>query len=215
MSIKICTAIKNEQLYFDHWKKWHEDRGFEITAYIDDCSEFGDYDCTNKYVTVSLPVWQKRQVGSMNEYLDAQQNDGNWTLFIDCDEYCWFSAEDVRQLTQRRPDARMFKLWTVPYVADNPEYLERYSCEPVTERFTRMSAFNKWQEGKLLVKHIPGIQLQSMHYATGAIIALQYSCIVRHYVTKSREEWAKRHPPGGPTSWKYAPDDFDKFNGLI
>ena len=241
MNVRICSMIRGEQKYFDHWKRWHEGKGFKITLYIDDPAERELYDCDDKRDVISFRDDKKswlRQIDSMNDYLLSLKDEEGWALLIDIDEYCFFTADEFLKVAEFNKDSRVIRLPQKVYIADGEKYREKFAGKPVTERFTVPSSADKYQFGKLAVKLGTDTGLSSIHIPSDGIstketdrrgkgvrVAATYKCHLRHYLTKSREEWLQRgrnipdekspEAVTNPTGVKYEALDFERYNELV
>ena len=234
MNVRLCAIVKKEVSYFAHWKNWHEDRGFIVTIYVDDSSEFNLYDCEDKRTSVSFQDAQswKRQIDSMNDYLKSLEQEQGWALLIDIDEYCHFTADEFLETASIYPDKNVIQLFQVPYIAHNEEYLEKFVNLPVTDRFLKQSCARKYQTVKLAVRLGSNTGLSTMNVASEGISTEDHDCRqnivknigftlkhhLRHYITKSREEWTARRSNDlavSATGRKYGPQDFDMYNELF
>ena len=227
--VNICSIIKKEQRYFNHWKEYHKDRGFnKIILIIDDPDEQEDYEA-DEYYYPPENTGRIRQVRAYNEYMKANSGKENgWCIFVDIDEYLDFTADDFRAFIGENDSWSVIRLPQVVYVADGEEYLEKYIEKPVTERFTKISTCKKYQAGKLAVKYGAHIGFISVHEPCfGYTAPSQYSVTpvtpvdasqlqIKHFITKSKEEWDERRLGRGDiTPGKFKDEDFYLFNEIV
>jgi hypothetical protein len=228
VDIGICVMVKKEQRYFKHWLEYHKAKGFgPIEVFYDDPEEKDDY----KSADAVFPVTQTdvtRQYMQFNDYIFTKKEEDGWRLFIDIDEYADFTADDVRILIEEHPDELAFRFPQVIYIAEDDKYRWKYVNKPVTERFTKVSVTGQFQRGKVLAKLGAGVGLRSVHdpclmsmyngiYRPLASIGglPQMSYRIRHYITKSEEEWQNnRCNRTNVSSKKYCAEDFARFNEL-
>jgi hypothetical protein len=213
--IKICTLVKGEQRYFDHWRDWHHKRGFgSITIYVDG-DDLEDYQCDE--VRRVLYSDGSRQSKTFNDFIAEHQQSDDWCLFIDGDEYADFTADDVQSLITEHPRYDALRFCQVPYIAEDDTYRWQYADQPVTERFIRQGINCRYQPGKIALRLAAGKKMPSAHMAMNTKTFQTFRFKIRHYITKSKEEWDWRRFVRGDVNVLHyrQEEDFLAYNELI
>ena len=201
--IGISVMVKGEQSYYKDWLKWHRKRGFgPIEVFLDNPEETGQYEADLE--TIVTREGPSRQYQTLNDYFFTKTEEDGWRLIIDIDEYADFTADELRELIADNPDEYAFRFPQVIYIAENAAYRYKTSTKPVVERFPKVSIGGSLQRGKPLIKLGMGIGLRSVH--DPAYMSKQGKNLVpvssvgdepymafriRHFITKSEEEWMK------------------------
>jgi hypothetical protein len=212
--IQIAVIVKGEEKYFSHWLRYHRERGFgPITVFMD---EGADYCNAADRVIPVTDTSPQRQVNCCNGFLDEHKTGDGYVMFIDIDEYADFTrAEAEERMKANRLDALMIP--QVPYIASDDTYRWKYADLPVTERFTARSCCGKLQPGKMIMRFGLGVSLRTMHHVylqKNREITTKFR--LRHYITKSKEEWDyRRFIRNDVHQNKYVDKDFYLYNELI
>jgi hypothetical protein len=105
----------------------------------------------------------------------------------------------------------------VPYIASDDKYRWKYADQPVTERFTARSCCGMMQPGKMILRLGLGVPLRTMHHVhTHENREINTKFRVRHYITKSKEEWDWRRFVRNDVHYnKYTDKAFYLYNELV
>ncbi len=152
--IHICAIVKNEIPYIQDWVEYHLNLGIDkITLYIHE-SETVPYKEILPHKEIELVEWNlpwtehfRPQIRAYEHFAMKNQRDDDYTFFIDVDEYITPSINNIT--SPALPDLvnkmTMFNRdgLALPWVYYNANGQLHYEDNPVTERFTKVSPFNK------------------------------------------------------------------------
>lgn len=212
----ICAIVKDEQLYVNDWIDYHLKKGFtKIVIYNNgytnyNVDEYGD--------DVEIIDWHpidpipNQQVMAYNHFLKTHQNMG-CALFIDIDEYLWGEI----------PQRGNIVLEDITYDANQQLF---YKEEPVYVRFTREAVLNMTCNIKTYVDLSNSGSFVSCHRTDALLTDIDGNIIpdhcikngttrssyIRHYLTKSLEEYLAKLKRGNITKGLRTLDYFFRVN---
>lgn len=223
MKVSICAIIKNEQLYLDEWIKYHLDLGFSDIFLFEDYDSRPHDSIVEKYDNVTLTKLenigmcyyedgkripsQSRQYDTYKYALDAYKDKCDWLALIDIDEFITFDeGYDLESFFNEFSDKNAVYLYWKIIGADGKI---SYEDLPVTERFHNEVGICKMDIGwcmKTIYNMKGDLLMKDIHRAingtnTFGMNTYRVKCFkkayIRHYFTKSWEEWAKRFTDRG------------------
>jgi len=209
--VSICTAFKDEDLYFRDWIEYHLMVGIEHFYLYDNNS-------TDKYWAELLPYieagivtyipfpYEKPQIHILNHCLWKYGKHNTWLEFTDIDEFIFPQNNDktiLPVLDKYRADDNVGSLVILPHNFGTSGHKLRPPGNVID---------NYWMRGpiptpsrtKLIVKtsHCTGL---SVHYATqcrGTSAKLEVTELMfNHYFTKSEQDWEVRCRKGTVNGW--------------
>ena len=230
----LAAVARDENLYLEEWIKHHLDLGIDEIALYDNMSKVPlqeevdrlpeEYRCK---VVVRTENAADPQITSYNKAFQYYRKKAEWMLFIDLDEFLVFEDGETlgNFLDTRSPDTGSVYLFMKTYNANGHR---KYSPEPVQKRFTEEVEIEK-DFGKSFVRcshaWFMGIINPSLHKgnrvnADGNLITeatlnrpVLRRVYVKHYFTKSYEEWCNKMKRGSCQSeWRHKYTEFFKYN---
>ncbi|MBO7529036.1 MAG: glycosyltransferase family 2 protein [Bacteroidales bacterium] len=212
----ICAIAKDEQLYLYDWVKYHIDKGIDkIIIYNNGFSDYYIYDM-EQYVEF-IPWHPKSshtnpQTEAYNDFINKHKGHGI-ACFIDIDEFIWGEL----------PKRGNIVLEDITYDACGNLF---YDNRPVYERFTREAVLNMTcniktvvdlsNPGQFISCHRTNMELETID---GIIIpdhnipfVTSRASYLRHYLTKSLEEYIQKLKRGNITKGLRTLDYFFKVN---
>jgi hypothetical protein len=214
--------MKGAERYFADWLAYHRARGFgHIVVAVDEppgfdfaSSCYGGADECGLVTKAS----GSRQIEEFNAYLISRRGTGGYVVFLDDDEYLDFDCAVLEAFIAERPFT-VLKMPQVVYIADGDKYRWKYDTAPVSERFTSRSCCGLYQYGKVCVKCDSEVLMRTAHVTTCRDLASIIDTTkfrVRHFMTKSKEEWDyKWHERGDVGRAHFRDGDFELFNELV
>lgn len=212
----ICAIVKDEQLYLYDWVKYHLSKGItHFVIYNNGDTQYENLKDINNVVFINWhydDINGNPQVAAYNDFIKNHKENA-LALFIDIDEYLWGDL----------PCGGNIVLEDVTYDANG--YLF-YDSKPVYERFTRESPYNMTCNLKTIVDLTnPGIFI-SCHRTNALLKTIDGDVIpdhniphitsrrsyLRHYLTKSLEEYLQKMKRGNITKGIRTFDYFFKVN---
>ena len=226
MNSCILTVIKNEHQYLDEWIKYHLDLGINHIFIFEDidsdshkeiCDKYGDKVSLNsvlsvldgKTIEMAKNVKAKKQFNVLHIYyrnallhIQKEYNEYDWCFVIDSDEF----ITNLGSLTAYEGYDAFIMPWEVyganghiykPHKGVLESYTKKSESIPIeTKTCYRLKTFKK----EFLYTH---------HHPTSLCKYVKSEIYLRHYITKSWEEYVwKRKTRGYP--WG-ANRDFDFF----
>jgi len=215
MSIQICTLVKQDQKYFDDWYNHHIKKGFgPITVYLDDPAKKDAYIRDSVIIKEVIRGGNSSHVFTLNDFLNENKDEKGWCLFIDIDEYADFHADDILKEITKTKIGQGIRIPTMPYIADTEKYREKFIDKPVAVRFPKQSIAVRFMHHKMLMP-FGGDLLFSPHSSKKAPY-VTYKFMIKHYFTKSREEWdLRRYGVGCVGADNYTDEMFLQCNELV
>lgn len=216
MKTAICTCIKDEHPYLKEWIEWHLDRGFShIYLYEDNGSKPHDVRLFPDAVTLlsidvvrNEPVTVERRQMQMHTYsMGTLSSEYDWIAFIDADEYVDFEEGwNLERLLKEHKDYPAVMLSWMLYSAngrvEKPQggVIESYPNADVNVNYKYIWFGAQWSVKSIVnTKNYKGCK--HIHWAEGAVNMIgnttpEYKVFkkawIRHYYTKSWEEWVWR-----------------------
>ena len=212
----ICAIAKDEQLYLYDWVKYHVDKGINHIVIYN--NGFSDYYIPGIEQYVEFIPWHPKsskvnpQIAAYNDFLDKHSSN-DIAFFIDVDEYIFGNL----------PKHGNIALEDVTYDANGKLF---YENRPVYERFPREAVLNMTCNIKTVVDLSNPGRFMSCHRTNAELktvdgdIVLEH-CILaktsrttylRHYLTKSLEEYLQKLKRGNITKGLRTFDYFFKVN---
>lgn len=213
--IYLCAIVKDEQLYIEHWLDYHFNKGIQQAVIYNNGNTGYNFDkYGNKVYVIN---WHPDKTGGNPQVL-AYNNflcmfKRGRCLFIDIDEYLFGELPEIGNVV----------LEDVTYDA-NGNYF--YSHEPVTERFTREAKVNMTCNLKTYVELSNSGLFVSCHRTNAELRDIDGRLIedhsiptitsrtsyLRHYLTKSLEEYVLKLQRGNITKGLRTMEYFYKVN---
>lgn len=212
----ICAIAKDEQLYLYDWLKYHIDKGInKIVVYNNGYTEYQIPSLKN-YVEI-IP-WHPKdssinpQTAAYNDFLDKHHSN-DIALFIDIDEFVWGEL----------PKQGNIVLEDVTFDAYGSLF---YDNRPVYERFPREAVLNMTCNLKTVVDLSNPGHFISCHRTNAELRTIDGEIVLdhniprktsrttylRHYLTKSLEEYIQKMKRGNITKGLRTLDYFFKVN---
>lgn len=216
--IAICTCIKDEHPYLKEWIEWHLDRGFShIYLYEDNGSKPHDEIVRLFPEAVTLrsinvvrdePITVERRQMQMYTYsMGTLSTEYEWIAFIDADEYVDFEEGwNLERLLKEHEDYPAIMLSWMLYSASGritkPQggVIESYPKADVDMDYCGIWCDTEWTFKSIVnTKKYKGFK--NIHWAKGAVNMngsiekepkVFKKAWIRHYYTKSWEEWVWR-----------------------
>ena len=219
----LCLIIRDENKYLKEWLMHHLPLTDHIYIYDNGAKE----DASDITSTLPKPVQSKITVipykdgyehiqeEAYNHFLENHGSETNWCAFIDSDEFisvdCSKTIQKILAEKERFNEVRMY--W-VEYGADGRVH---YDSRPVQERFQtpakgdgvriRMyKSFIKTSKAQRMISHFPVFNPEDRLCCRDDKMELFH---IRHYYTKSFEEWKEKMHRG--SSNPHCLKNFDEF----
>ncbi len=219
MRTAICTCIKDEALYLREWIEWHLSAGFDHIFLFEDNGSESHADIVKDFpdnvtlqsinVVKDEPITVERRQRQMYHYcLRTLKGKYDWLAFIDVDEYVEFEdGWNLERLLSEHKDYPGIMLSWMLYGAngrvERPTggVIESYPKADVTNDYVRIWGHVQW-----IVKSFANLNKQPtvkhIHWIDGAVnmlgevdmprLKVFQKAWIRHYYTKSWEEWVWR-----------------------
>lgn len=168
MKINLCAIAKNEDLYIKDWYDYYTN-----VIGIDIIYLFDNNDDDHMKAVLTSPYYSKlkyihfpgiaKQKEAYNKYYTEHNEEADWHLFIDLDEYVCFSEELSFQDILKKVDNNI-KSVVIPCYEIGDSDLVHYDDRPVMERFTKPALYN-WHCVKSVVRKGLDYQFHSAHIA--------------------------------------------------
>jgi len=211
MSKVIVTIARDENLYINEWVRHHIDLGFDQIFVYDNYSDpplQNEIDklpdeYRRKVIVEMQEIMENPQVDAYGKGLNHYMESADWIAFIDVDEFITVPSGDLEETLQRynRPSVGAVVMGWQFYNANGQE---KYEDKPVQERFTQSCKHYDRCCGKSIVR--PSyIAYPGVHYPLlldGYLVeenniglvhcrfeATYEHIYIKHYYTKSYEEW--------------------------
>ena len=213
----ICTCIKDEIDYLAEWIDWHLNLGFKHIYLFEDYGSKSHKDITDRYSDVTLlpievvegePLTSERKQRKMYYYsLRVYKDMYDWIAFIDADEFVDFEEgyNLERLLSEHSEHTGIILSWRL-YGANGrlkkPEggVIESYPIPDDTTEYGSVWFGRQWSVKSFanlrknpIVKHIHliegAVNMDGGDYPEYKIFRKAW---IRHYYTKSWEEWCNR-----------------------
>ena len=239
--ICIVTVIKNEQNYLEEWIKYHLNLGIDHIFIFEDIGSKSHYEITSKYNKVSLnninilrPIdkCELRQIAYFQEAIQWIKNNYNydWCFAIDCDEYITLEDKNnIKSILDLYSDYDAVMLQWENYNANGHIFKPDYSKKGILDTYTQKCSKSKdpdWKNRKVVYKlksfekrYFCGVHLcnKSIKWCktdfSNKLNGNSYNNIyLRHYITKSWEEYVWKLKIRGMFSSHRNYDDFFYMN---
>lgn len=218
MRTAICTCIKDEHSYLKEWIEWHLERGFShIYLYEDNGSRPHDEIARLFPESVTLrsinvvrdePITVERRQMQMYTYsMGTLSGEYDWIAFIDADEYVDFEEGWTLERLLKEHDAYpavmlSWMLYSANGRVEKPQggVIESYPKANVDVDYCRIWGDTEWTF-KSIVNTMKYKGFKHIHWAKGAVnmngstekeLKVFKKAWIRHYYTKSWEEWVWR-----------------------
>lgn len=206
----ICLLAKDEDLYLEEWMNHHMSLGFEHIYIYDNGSktpirefvqEHFDETIKDKITVIDFSEEKENiQSDCYNDFLKNHKSETRWCAFIDTDEFITLGDEygNINQFLDTHQEETAIYIDFVEYGADGRE---KYSPEPVRERFTTPVKVRGNYARKVIVKPYK-IDRFKTHYPVfdakinKTLFPEKEEIMTHHYYTKSFEEWQKKMERG-------------------
>jgi len=214
--VKKCVIVavaRDENRYICEWIKHHIDLGFDEILVYDNCSKIPLQTEIEKLpqaykgkVRVEIePVSENPQISSYQKGLEFYMDTAEWVAYIDIDEF--FTLEKpLCEILDSQPlsAGALFVCWKF-YNANGQE---KYENKPVKERFTQECKAQDPCKGKAIVRPqaVLGVGVHYPVLKPGAnmvmvdrtecyhanVTPIYETIYIKHYYTKSYEEWLRK-----------------------
>lgn len=212
----ICTCIKDEHLYLAEWIEWHRAKGFDHIYLFEDRGSQPHDEIVAQYDFVTLlpidvvmnePDNIEGRQRKMCYYSLRTFTQWDWLAFIDADEFVDFEEEyNLERLLNEYDDYPAIMLSWMLYPAcgriERPTcgVVEAYPTPDLNADENKIWFGVEWSIKSFVnMKHHP--RMKHIHLAEGAVNMNGNTFIepkvwkkawIRHYYTKSWEEWVWR-----------------------
>lgn len=218
MKTAICTCIKDEALYLREWIEWHLSAGFDHIFLFEDNGSESHADIVKDFpdnvtlqsinVVKDEPITVERRQRQMYYYcLRTLKGEFDWLAFIDADEYVDFEdGWNLERLLSEYDEYPGIMLSWMLYGAngrvERPTggVIESYPLPDVKVDYISLFYQPCWQVKSFAnMKFVPSVI--NIHVIEGAVnmngeatpeVKLFKKAWIRHYYTKSWEEWVYR-----------------------
>lgn len=213
----ICTCIKDENDYLAEWIEYHLNLGFEHIYLFEDYGSKSHQDIVDRYSNVTLlpievvegePITEERRQRKMMYYsIRVYKDTYDWIAFIDADEFVEF--EDgynlERLLSEHSELTSIYLSWRL-YGANGRiqkpkgSVIESYPLHDDETNYGYVFGAAQWSvksfanlHTNLKIRNIHiiegGVNMNGDHYPEYKVFKKAW---IRHYYTKSWEEWLYR-----------------------
>lgn len=224
----ICTMIKDEHPYIREWALYHKNLGFTKIFLYDDKSshsydeELGDL-IENDFVEIQQVNDERwsRQVRVFNNFIRSREwDEEDWCAFLDIDEFLYIEDnKNIEEFLEPYKQYAGVMLTWKNYNANgrieapkNIPTMEAYTKEvqypflgPQTKPIAHLKYVNCFFRGphyfhSVLGKKIVDTEEKVFGEAAGYMEAYSYKrAYIKHYITKSWEDWLRRLRRGNVT----------------
>lgn len=239
MKYTVMTIIKNEHRYLDEWIKYHFKLGINTIIIFEDLDSESHKDICDKYDNIilkSVKIFNHKSIKKINQintfrmavnYIHTKF-ETDWLFYIDVDEFLtlengYSSLDDVFNLFTTYPGVR---IQSQNYNANGHIYAQNNVIESYTEKCKIFSGkIPNRVACKLAINfnmfEIANKSILTHHIMKGYIKTdfdddmdkLCYDKIyIRHYVTKSFEDWVNKIYTRGQFFGSKKFDDFFMVN---
>lgn len=218
MKTAISTCIKDERLYLKEWLDWHFEKGFDHVYLYEDngsephadiVSEYGDR-VTLLPIDITKDELETREHRQMKTYLYTVHTYGHlydWIAFIDVDEFIEFDdGYDLERLLTEHEDCDGVILSWLMYGANgHVKKPEGGVIESYPEASPEIDYYNALHGEMWMIKSIINMRrnptFRNIHMVNGGVnmngehevpALIFKKAWIRHYFTKSWEEWVTR-----------------------
>jgi hypothetical protein len=229
VNVAICAVIKDEHQYLSEWIEYHLALGIDaIYLYEDEGSE-SHYDICSKYDNVFLTgladfigeihTHTNKQLRLYNKFLLDFRSIVDYVFFIDLDEFVAF--EEGFTLEDLVKKCSISGALLIPWKIYSANGLINKTGENVVDTF--VVSIENPRKGDLDYKTFAKVSCQEdksymKHHHEHALARPLYAsekrkCHLKHYITKSWEEWCERILRRGQIVRNYRKlDDFFLYN---
>lgn len=215
INVAICTCIKDEHLYLAEWIEWHRAKGFDHIYLFEDNGSKPHNEIVAKYDFVTLlpidvvndePDTIEGRQRKMSSYSIRHFTQYDWLAFIDADEFVDFEGEyDLERLLAEYDEYPAVMLSWMLYNANGR--IEKPNCgviEAYPQAQPNADHCQIWHGMEWSVKSFVNMkrhpQMKHIHIAYDAVNIeggaepgkIFKKAWLRHYYTKSWEEWVWR-----------------------
>lgn len=168
MKVNLCAIAKNEDLYIKDWYDYYVNIVGVDTIYLFDNNDDdhmkwvlgSPYFSHLKYIYFPGDQMQKP---AYQKYYEEHNQEADWHIFIDLDEYICFSKEtDLRSILKNVD--RNIESVVIPCFEMGDSDLVYYDDRPVLERFIKPALYN-WHCVKSVIRGSLDLQTLSAHVA--------------------------------------------------
>ena len=241
-SLAIASLMHNEAKYLKEFITYHQIIGVSRFYLLNDQSNDNYLEVLRPYREsglvkfIEFPLIHGRvQSDAYTHALTIAKRDNgiDFLAVIDVDEFLLPLQHDTIQ--EALPQLPQWSALSIPWRCFGDSGHTQYSPEPVTSRFTWRpndnSYFNQWSKSILNLKDGGKI---SATYGDPHILQTEFGTFdehgapvtcprenqptdllqIKHYFTKSRQEWEERHPIDRPILGGQYPRDETRFTGV-
>lgn len=224
MKVSICAIIKNEQLFLKEWIDWHLSLGFDSIYLCEDMGSESHDSIISSYNNVSLVKYNESldlygaKYGSVHQenlyryFLDVNPTDCDWCAFIDIDEFIHIDdGLGIKELLDDYEGCNGLYLYWRFYGADghilrpSGNVQDNYVTECDFEsdngwRFKSIVNLNKCREMVSVHQVKDGVNTHGLQTCR---VKDYYRAHIKHYFTKSWEDWICRFHLKGDLSFNH------------
>ncbi len=212
--IALQCIARQEEKYFKEWIEYHLRLGIEHIFIYDnnDCDGLSDFLAgvlsEGDFERVEVIPWREpmafQQIEALNDCVTLHRDDVKWLISLDIDEFLTLE-KPMRQFLDEFSYASQVYLSWESFGADGKLY---YEDKPVTERFTKTFDCRDYGQGKILFRpsRLKRWGIHGARMKRGKTVNVLHEEItppdsynrifrtawVRHYFTKSLEEWTEK-----------------------
>lgn len=217
MKAIICTCIKDENNYLSEWIEWHLGLGFEHIYLFEDYGSRSHRDITDRYNNVTLlsidvakdeiNTVEKRQRKVYSYSLKAYKDQYDWIAFIDADEFVEFEEgyNLEKLLSEHSEYPGIILSWRLYGANGRVSKPTGGLVESHPEPDDSIDYGKLWYGAEWSVKSFANLRkspvVKHIHLIEGAVnmnggntpeYKIFHKAWIRHYYTKSWEEWCDR-----------------------
>ncbi len=144
MKVAVCAIARLENRYIREWVEYYKDLGVDTIFLYDNNFDgeerfedvIGDYIDSGFVVLIDYRNHIYCQMGAYQSYYDTNNNDYDWMMFFDIDEFLTFTNNEMKvkdYLSQSKFDE--YGMIHINFLDYGDNGLVRYEDKPVLERF--------------------------------------------------------------------------------
>ena len=235
--ISICAIIKNEHEYLKEWIDYHLNIGFDSIFLYEDIDSMSHYNIIKNYSNVHLykletllnnqffKIYKDRQLALYYLFLYQKRKNIDWCAFIDVDEFIFTENQNIHNILANLPT----------HIGGLCIYWENYGANGHINKPTGSVMSNYTKPCKILEKDKNTcfksiVNLKNSYYfknkhliencidindniiGNSNIHPIYHTIWIKHYITKSLEEYKSKLNRGNITKNFRTMSDFYEMN---
>lgn len=201
MTIAICSIIKDEQQYLKEWLDWNCGLNIDKIFLYEDYNSKSHKNITNKYNNVILqPISVLENIPKISytdfkqtlvfyQFLNLYKNEFDWIIFIDIDEFL-HPKKELHSLLEDFKNQKALLIKEVIMTANGhiskPEGLVQ---DNYTKKANSLFCDKIFPSTKYAINTKFKQDFISVHRCSNAVLLPTELLYIKHYFTKSFEEW--------------------------